>query len=881
MPLSPGTKLGPYEVLSSIGAGGMGEVYRARDTRLDRTVAIKILPAHFSSDPIRRQRFDREAKAISGLNHPNICTLHDVGSQDGIDYLVMECVEGESLAQRLEKGPLSIDHALKIGYEIAAALDKAHRSGVIHRDLKPANIMLTKSGAKLLDFGLARPTTPSSTLATMSVATPQQLPVTQEGTIIGTFQYMSPEQIQGLELDARSDIFSFGAVLYEMLTGQRAFEGKSQLSVASAILEKDPPPITSLKPLTPANLDHTVKRCLAKDPDDRWQNARDLGNELKWNAESSSSQTARILPLPSTSKITPALPWLIATALALTLLASVIWWRNAKLPEQTTYFSAPLPFPARDIAVAPNAHTIAVIGYRESTRKNMLWIYELGSPDAAPLPETEGATYPFWSADGRSLGFFADGKLKKLEVAGGPVQTLADAPSGRGGAWNKDGVIIFAPSGQSGIGLFRISASGGAATEISPPDRTVEEDSHRWPMFLPDGKHYLYLAANVSGKSELDSIFIGSLDSSEKRFVVKATANAAYVAPGYLLFYRDKTLHAQRFDLKKFALSGEPTAILTGIQYLPRIARAIFAASDSGLLLAQNGSEMSLSQLLWFDRSGKEAGALGNPDVYSNPSLAPDGKFLAVNRTDIGSLNTDVWTFGLQRESSKRLTFDPAIDSIPVWSPDSARLVFSSNRQRAFDLFVKNADGSQEEKSIVHDAIDKFPDDWSRDGKYILYGRATDLWYVSLSDLKATLFLKAPSAIRNGQFSPDGKWIAYASNESGKWEIYVTSFPEPHGKWQVSTGGGEQPRWRSDGKELIYLSPDGKIMATPVTLAPNFDSGTPVTLFQATPVETVATSEQVTYGVSKDAQRFLINTQIKSATQPMSVMLNWPAKLNK
>jgi serine/threonine protein kinase len=878
MPLSPGTRLGPYEVLSPLGAGGMGEVYRARDSRLDRVVAIKILPAHFSSDPMRKQRFEREAKAISALNHPNICTLHDIGSQDGIDYLVMECVEGESLADRLEKGALPVEQALTIGQQIADALDRAHRSGIIHRDLKPGNIMLTKSGAKLLDFGLARSTAPTATLATMTSASPQR-PVTQAGTVIGTFQYMSPEQVQGAELDPRSDIFSLGAVLYEMLTGRRAFDGKSQLSVASAILEKDPPPIITLKPLTPANLDHTVRRCLAKDPDDRWQSARDVSNELKWNAATTSSpgDALSLSPAKPRSQI---LPWLISAALAVALLAVALWWHNSIPPQSTMYFSSALPFPARDIALAPNGHTIALIGYRESSRKNMIWIYELGSPDANALPETEGASYPFWSADGRSIGFFADGKLKKLEVAGGPVQTLADAPSGRGGAWNQDGVIIFAPSGQSGLGLFRISSSGGAAIQISPPDRGVQEDSHRWPVFLPDGKHYLYLAANVSGKSELDTIYVGALDSNEKKLVVKSTANAAYVAPGYLFFYREKTLHAQRFDLNKFALSGEPQAVLTGIQYLPRIAHAVFAVS-SGLLVAQNGTEMSLSRLLWYDRSGKEAGYIGNPDVFSNPSLAPDEKSIAVNKTDVGSLNTDVWAVDLLRDSSRRLTFDPAIDSNPVWSPDAARLVFSSNRQRAFDLYIKSADGSQEEKPIVHDGIDKFPNDWSRDGKYILYTSAADLWYVSVADAKATLFVKAPSTIRNGQFSPDGKWVAYSSNETGKWEIYVTSFPDPHGKWQVSNGGGEQPRWRGDGKELIYLAPDGKIMASLITTSSNFDPGTPAPLFQANPVETVATSELVTYSITKDAQRFVVNTQIKTAAQPMSVVLNWNARLAK
>jgi serine/threonine protein kinase len=877
MTLKPNTRLGPYEIGAPLGAGGMGEVYRARDTRLGREVAIKILPAQLSSDPVRKQRFEREAKTISSLNHPHICVLHDVGHQDGIDYLVMECVEGETLAKRLEKGPLALEQVLKYGAQVADALDKAHRSGVVHRDLKPGNIMLTATGAKLLDFGLAKPAVAPASAATLTAAA---TPMTQEGTIVGTFQYMSPEQVEGKELDVRSDIFSLGAVLYEMLTGQRAFPGKSQLSVASAILEKEPAPISSAKPMTPPALDHAIKKCLAKHPDERWQSASDLASELKWITESG-SQAGSEVRADAPGKMQRALPWLVSFVLLVALIFVAIWWRNSKPPEQAMYFPAPMSFPVRDMAVAPNGHTVAVVAYLESARKNALWTYELGSPEAKTLAGTEGASYPFWSADGRSLAFFADAKLKRLDVSGGPVQTLCDAPFGRGGTWNKDGVIIFTP-GVIG-GLYRVSASGGTAASISNPDESHGETSHRWPVFLPDGKHYLYLAANFAGQKGATAVYVGSLDSKEKRFVVEATANATYVAPGYLLFYRDKTLLAQRFDPKGFTLSGEPTTILTDIQYLPQVKKALFAVSDSGVLVAQTGSGVALSQPVWFSRKGNELGALGKPEVYGNVSLAPNGTSVALDKTETAIQNiTDIWTYELEGARAKRLTFGPGLNLAPVWSPDASQFVFTSNRLINQDLYMKNSDGAQEERLVVHAERELIPNDWSRDGKYILYTRGTDLWLLTFPELKSNAFLKAVSAIRNGQFSPDGKWVAYASNETGKWEIYVTSFPDARGKWQISTSGGEQPRWRGDGKELFYVSSDEKMMAVPVTTGAKFDPGTPIMLFQATPHQPVTNADQFVYDVSRDGQRFLINTPVKQTeTAPMSVILNWPAKLTK
>ena len=702
-----------------------------------------------------------------------------------MDYLVLEYLEGETLDKKLEKGSLSTHEVLKYAIELADALDKAHRQGIIHRDIKPSNIMLTKSGVKLMDFGLAKLKSDPLPMAEAVTEMTAVKKLTAEGTILGTFQYMAPEQLEGREADARTDIFAFGEVLYEMATARPAFSGRTKASLIAAILSFDPKPITELAPTSPPVLDRIVKRCLAKDPDERWQSACDLKAELKWVAESG-GHTVDAAPSAASGKTRERLAWLLASALSMALIVGVIWWRNSKLPEQTMQFYAPLLFPARDIAIAPNGHTIAVVAYLESVRKNAIWIYELGSPGIRNLADTEGATYPFWSADGRSLAFFADGKLKKLELSGGPVQTVCDAPSGRGGSWNKDGVIVFTPDATFGGTLHRVSAAGGTPTRISDPDKSRGESSHRWSTFLPDGTHYLYTAANFSGQKGVDAIFVGSMDSNEKRFVVEATANAAYAAPGYLLFYRDNTLLAQRFDLKRFALEGQPTTILTEIQYQPQVKRATFAVSDNGVLVAQSGSGIALSQLVWFDRKGNEVGAVGKPDVYANVFIAPNGRSVAVEKTDLGSLNTDTWTYELQRDSAKRLTFGGA-NFAPIWSPDAARIVLSSNRQLGVDLVLKNADGSQEEKSIVHDGFDVTPNDWSRDGKYILYTRRTDLWFVTLPELKSSTFLKAMSVLRNGQFSPDGKWVAYASNETGKWEIYVTSFPEAKGKWQVST----------------------------------------------------------------------------------------------
>jgi eukaryotic-like serine/threonine-protein kinase len=880
MALSYGTMLGPYEILSPLGAGGMGEVYRARDTRLERTVAVKILPAQFSSDPVRKQRFEREAKTISSLNHPYICVVYDVGHQNGIDYLVMECVEGETLTRRLEKGPLPLEQVLKFGMQIADAVDKAHRQGVVHRDLKPSNIMLTSAGVKLLDFGLAKPAHALAGVDTVTaLPTP---PVTEEGTIVGTFQYMSPEQMEGKELDARSDIFSLGAVLYEMVTGKRAFEGKTLLSVASAILEKEPAPIGAVKPMAPLALDHAITKCLAKDVDDRWQSASDLASELKWVAEtgSTSGEAGRLSPQRGRWE---RASWLLAGTFFLLLLAAgVALWKASHKRPSTMYFHIPVPFAANDLALTSDGHMLAMVAYSKQANNYVLWTFEIGGYRTNSLSGTQGASYPFWSPDGKFIGFFADGKLKKVDVAAGKVQEVCDAPNGRGGTWNRDGVIVFTPD--SFKGLSRVAASGGSPVEITKTDPARVETSHRWPMFLPDGKHFLYLAANFTGQLENNGIFLGSLDSQEKRLVVRTSANAAYAEPGYLLYLQDKTLVAQRFDLRRYALSGEPHPVSDEVVYTRLVDRAVFSVSAGDILVTQTGTGALPSQLTWFDRSGNALGTVGVPESYGNVRLSDDGRRIAVDKNAPDGGTVDIWIFEPNRAAPTRLTFDPSGHQTPIWSPDGKRILFSWNRQLGDQLYLKNSDGSGSAEEVV-DLGAGYPVntwDWSRDGKYVLVRKGNELWYLSWPDRAAKPLLQAKSNVQNAQFSPDGRWVAYASNETGSMEIYVSPFPSVDGKWQISTAGGQEPRWRKDGQELYFVSADGKMMAVPVTTAARFQSGSPVALFQTQRRQPVSAFAVFSYDVDGDGQRFLIATKRDEANAaPLSVLLNWSSDLEK
>src|ERR1700704_5518993 len=677
MPLTAGTKLGPYEVIAPLGAGGMGEVYRAPDTRLDRTVAIKILPAHLSDNPEAKQRFEREARTISSLNHPHICVLHDVGSQSGTDYLVMEYVQGETLEARLLKGPMPLKQALECGMQICDALEKAHRAGIVHRDLKPGNIMLTASGAKLLDFGLAKPAagllgaqalsdkghlTPSTPTMNLSALGSPRGTLTQQGTIVGTFQFMAPEVLQGQEADARSDIFSFGCVLYEMITGRRAFEGKSQISVASAILEKEPEPISKIQPMAPAALDHVVHECLAKDPESRWQNAADVARELRWIASSGSG----IGPVPTVNLRRRWRDRLLWAAVVAALLAAVVWsnvWSNLREHAPARTVRSFLPPPA-DVgfdftgdfsgppAITPDGAAIAFCA-RNQKERDSIWVQSLNELKARKLEGTDGATFPFWSTDGKFVGFFADGHLKKVPAAGGPVTILADAPNPRGGAWNQDNVIIFEPDYRES--LWRISASGGTASRLTKME-TGKHTTHRWPQFLPDGKHFLFFATNHSGDAE-QGAYLGSMEDGSYRHVLNADSGAQY-ASGYLLYHLQSALLAQKFNPSTGAISGDPVPMANLVEYDLGTWHTTFAVSQNGILVYEPGSKALGADLAWMDRSGKVLGKVADRAFYKGSGkFSPDGKRLAIS---MGEPQADIWVLDLTRSTRTRLTFGGA-----------------------------------------------------------------------------------------------------------------------------------------------------------------------------------------------------------------------------
>src|ERR1700676_3569452 len=883
MPILPGRRLGPYEILSAIGAGGMGEVYRARDTRLDRIVAIKVLPTHLADRSELRERFEREARTIASLNHPHICTLYDVGHQDGTDYLVMEYLEGETLAQRLLKGPLPLDQVLQYAIEIADALDKAHRKGVTHRDLKPGNIMLTKSGTKLLDFGLAKlkQAVAPANVQLSQLATAEE-PLTARGTIVGTLQYMAPEQLEGKEVDGRTDIFAFGAIVYEMATGKRAFEGKSQASLIAAILEREPAPMSSLQPMTPPALDRVVRRCIAKDADERWQSANDLTNDLKWIAEGG-SQAGEAGRVPAGRRKWERTSWLLASTFFLLMMAGgAAWWQASNRRASPMYFHTSVPFPANDLALSPDGRMLAMVAYSAQANNYALWTYEVGGRRTSSLNGAQGASSPFWSPDGKFIGFFADGKLKKVNVPGRQVQVLCDAPNRRGGTWNRDGVIVFAPDAQGG--LSRVSSSGGSPVEMSKPDPTRFETSHRCPVFLPDGKHFLYLAANFAGQLENNAIFLGSLDSKERRSLVSTSANAAYAEPGYLLYLRDNTLVAQPFDRRRYVLTGEPHILSDEVLYFPTLDRAVFSVSSGEVLVTQTGKGASLSQLTWFDRSGKPAGSVGLPASYDNVRLSPDGGRVAADQTDPDGRNVDIWIHEPARGVTTRLTFDSSLHQVPIWSPDGKQILFASIRMVGFSLYLKNADGSGSEEEVANLGVGLQDNawDWSRDGKNVLVRKGNELWDLSWPARIAKPLLQAKWTVRSAQFSPDGRWMAYASNETGSMEIYVSPFPSANGKWQVSSAGGQESRWRQDGKELFYLSAEGKMMAVAVTAGASFEAGSPVALFPAHPRQPVSAADVFSYDVSDDGQRFLIATKVDETTAaPLSILLNWASEMEK
>jgi len=893
--LTAGSRLGPYQIVSPLGAGGMGEVYRARDTRLERTVAIKILPPQLSNDPVRKQRFEREAKTISSLNHPHICVLYDVGHQEGIDYLVMECVEGETLAKRLEKGPLPLDQVVKFGGQMADALDRAHRSGVVHRDLKPGNIMLTSSGAKLLDFGLAKPAVPLTSGATLTAAATQTTPVTQEGTILGTFQYMSPEQIEGKELDGRSDIFSLGAVLYEMLTGQRAFQGKSQLSVASAILEKEPEPISALRPMTSPLLEHIIRKSLAKLADERWQSASDLASELKWIAEGSS----RGVGVPRKGGNQREYRGLLTAgivAMALLAGAGAAYFSRPALVRRLIRTSILPPegfsFDESSISwgvpvISPDGTRI-VVGVIGQTGRDILYVRPLDALTGQPLAGTEGAAYPFWSPDGRTIGFFADGQLRTIDASGGPVQIIAPAPDGRGGTWNRAGVIVYSPTSASS--MYQVASGGGVTVAVTKIDGSRHEDSHRWPQFLPDGRHFFYLARTADVNSS--EIRIGSIDSEEPASGVVEVGNPVYAAPGYLFYPRGNTLVARAFDEQHLRVTGEEIIIADQVRTNGNVQFAGFSVSANGMLIYLRNFSEGASELIWADRSGKILGKVGEPGRYFGPTLSPDGSKIAVEVSDAGSsANSDIWIYDAALGSKSRLTFSGTNERnhLPVWSPDGSRLVFSAERGGHSQIYEKAINGVGGEHLIVKSDGHQYATSWSLDGRFIAgiqerpeHGGTQFLVVPVTANQKPVPFLPGTKGLLKFTFpriSPNGKWIAYPSWETGRGEVYISSFPSGTGKWQVSTNGGVMPEWRRDGKELFYLSLNDTLMAAEISeRAENPMVGKTQVLFRLHQVP----STNWAYSASPDGKRFLINSVLQpSVPWPITLVVNWDAELKK
>jgi eukaryotic-like serine/threonine-protein kinase len=835
--ITAGTRLGPYEIVAPLGAGGMGEVYRARDTRLDRTVAIKILPPHLSGDPTLRQRFEREAKAISSLNHPHICVLYDVGNQDGTQFLVMECVEGETLAKRLEKGPLPLEQVLKYGTQIADALDKAHRSGVLHRDLKPGNIMLTASGAKLLDFGLAKAALPLAAGATLTGAATRTTPVTQRGTVVGTFQYMSPEQVEGKDVDARTDIFSFGSVLYEMVTGLRAFPGKSQLSVASAILEKEPTPITSVKPLTPPALDHAIRRCLAKDPEERWQTAHDVKLQLQWIAEEG-SQAAIPAPLVLQRKARERLAWTAAALFVLTTTALAIGLAlRAPKPPQPLRLSAEIGVDANlytaehgsAAVLSPDGTRLALVA-TGADQKRRIYIRPLDQLQATALSGTENAQEPFFSPDSQWLGFFADGKLKKVAIQGGAPVALCDVPSGRGGSWSEDGTIAFAPDIRTA--LLQVPANGGTPQQLTTLDKQSGEVTQRWPQFLPGGKAVLFTSNTHGGTYEDADIVAYSMASQQRKVVQQGGFYGRYVPTGHVMYMHEGTLFAVPFDVNRLEVTGAPAPVLEDIAAKPTDAAAHFTFSQAGSFayIPGRGAMQNVS-VYWMDRTGRFTPLRATPGEYVRPAFSSDGKRLALQI--IAGKRSDIWVYEWERDTLTRLTFGGDANISPVWTPDGQRITYSSlERKGEYELYWKRADGAGDALPLTQSKTPKVNLSWRPDGKVLAFEQASPggHWNIMTMTMEGDEksgwkpgepkpFLNNNNAfdIASPTFSPDGRWLAYDSFESGRNEIYVTPFPGPGGKWLVSTGTGFFPKWSRNGKELFYRTLENTIMVVDYT----------------------------------------------------------------
>jgi eukaryotic-like serine/threonine-protein kinase len=885
MALSAGTKLGPYEIVAPLGAGGMGEVYRAKDTRLDRTVALKILAPHLSTSAEQKQRFEREARTVSALNHPHICQLYDVGSQDGAEYLVMEFLEGEPLAERLSRGALPLSELLRTGMEVAEALEVAHRAGIIHRDLKPGNIMLTKAGAKLMDFGLAKPAAMGGTGAAPLLSAAQTIsgpspmsPLTTAGMLVGTILYMSPEQIEGKEADARADIFAFGAVLYEMATGKRAFEGKMQLSVANAILEKEPEPIRAKNPAAPASLDYLVATCLLKDREERIQTAHDVRLQLKGISQTPAASAA----IASEESRRRLWPWLVLGSAALLLFAAgAIYFRAQRIdvpalsvrayipPPPGTAFRASGGLDVGPVAVSPDGKTLAFSAVDEQgvTR---LWLRPLDAQQATVLTGTEDAAYPFWSPDNQYLAFFADGKLKKINVAGGDSQTLANGvgtESGEG-SWGVDGTILFCKERFGAIS--RVSETGGEVLAATTLGKT--EIRHRAPFFLPDGKHFLYASQTPDYSSVIRVAELGRPDQAGP--VVGPGLNPEF-ASGDLLFIHGGHIQAQEFDPRTWKLSGDPR---------PLGAAAFYSVSKNGVLAYHEGS--GESELKIFDRSGNLIATPGPLGGYENPRFSPDGKSVAVTVNDPRTGVQDIWVYPVAGGEPSRITFGPS-DSFVVWSPDGKEIAYQVSENGGDSIRRRPLDGSRPEDVIYKNDANLFslPIDWSRDGKYLSVHMSDKRgvfsnWGLPLAGgpaFRPAATSSLTASEYEGRFSADGRWLTYFSYETGRPEAYVVPFPGAGAKTQVSTTGGWLARFSRS--ELFYVTLANRLMVAEIGTKPSFSVESVRPLFQLDFPN--SNFSDPLFDVSPDGQRFAVLTADRTKSASITLLTNWPAELRK
>jgi eukaryotic-like serine/threonine-protein kinase len=884
MPLTIGTKLGPYEILGPLGAGGMGEVYRALDTQLDREVAVKVLPHSMASDPERLARFDREAKILAALNHPNIAVIYGLEKFDGGRALVMELVPGDTLGARIKKGALPQEEALQVAKQIAEALEAAHEKGITHRDLKPGNVMITTTGlVKVLDFGLAAMSSPAQSSADPDNSPTLTMGMTQAGTIMGTAAYMAPEQAAGAPIDRRADIWSYGAVLWEMLTGKRLFSGGESISHTLADVLRAP---IDLDVIPAGKVRRLLKRCLDRSLKTRLQSIA----EARIAIDEPEEAPAGVAPAEPRQAKGLSYP-ILATVLGLTAVAFGTLYVLQPKPERPVLNATLLPPDGTDFFFNAGAATQAVpalspdgtrivFGARGKDGKVQLWVRRLDSSISTPLPGTENSGLPFWSPDSRFVGFGQDQKVKKIDVQGGPPLLVAEIPTDfGGGSWSPEGWILIGGRGNSGTTVLKVPAAGGKPVPAVGIESGKENGAHKFPWFLPDGKHFLY-----TPQSEGDlPVRVGSLDEPDKpgKIVAQSQSNVVY-AQGHLLYLRESTLMAQPFDAAKLETTGEAVPIAEGVPtYSSPSRRAGFTVSTDGLLVHATGASGVQSRLVWKDRQGKVLGNLGEPTgPIGNLELSPDQKSAAAAFTG------DLWIYDTARGLPTRFTFDPKNDREPVWSPDGKTLYFSSDRKGAFNLYRKASNGTGAEELLLEDSQGKTPGSISQDGKFLLYQRTggktqNDLWSLPLqtpgAKMEPQAFLQTPFGELRGRFSPDGQWVAYQSNESGQNQVYAAPFPGPGGKRQISPAGGDRPRWRKDGKEIFYVSGDGQLMAAEVAARNGtLEVGQVQKLFDG-----IVTGRGILYDVSADGQKFLVVDDGAGSARPLTLVQNWTALLKK